>query len=838
MTSMRACGTRSDDPGYSRRRCSARRRCGVRQALTLTNMADHLPLPGPTDPRPRRRTGFDPDAPPLVPNRERHATTLAGRLEGLGLPHPGRGGGSEDPAQDDHEEQDSRIVLVFTARAALTTGPFRGWKMIPLVETASKGMLVLSAADSQRMFARLVGEFGGDEADWDKPKAWDEQLSSIDDVRLYDRTDRTDERLLHLDPSAFPMVVDVTIWPSSLERPTSRQRVVRERLEELADLVAATDSGFGALRVVTKDPRPDTPMLRVTVDRALLDALLEHPLVEYVSPPESAPVVHADLAEVAPPATPPDAVGAPVGIIDDLVQTNPYLEGIIEAQASFPADHTWAPPTPHGTQVAGIAAYGGLRPITVDPAQLATPHPIYAARVLEADPADPARAVVAGIFHVELEHAIRWLHEQGVKVVTCSINSDIAATRAYPGEAAALIDSLARELDLVIIVSAGNLTAIDGGHWRDDYPEYLTRPSAAVAEPGTAAIAVTVGALAWYDKPGSRGAVNQVPIAREKHPSPFTRLGPTRGTTGTGTMKPEMAAHGGNWAWDNHMGLVKADPSMGVVTLLGPNPGHRLVGTAEGTSFAAPYVANQAAEIATRYPEASANLIRCLLALSSDNPHSSGLDPGLATRTAAYGVPRAGGALESGSHRVTLTFEGELPANTTVVHPIPVPSEFATGEFGQMLTLALAFDPEVRRTRRSYQGATMDVELVRNIPREEVVATYQQQPSEKELALDSTLTRRELPSGRQRPTLVPGARNIESNTLIRRRLTTRGWDPDDEGYYVVVRHDLQPWAKPIAGEPQPQRYALAVELRINASAQIDLYTLIRAELDLRARARM
>ena len=622
-------------------------------------MADHLPLPGPTDPQPRRRAGFDPDAPPLAPDRGHHATTLAGILAGLGLPYPGIGGEPVEP-DSDVGEQDSRIVLVFTGRAALKAGPFRSWRMIPLVETAGKGMVVLSASESRLLFAKLVGEFGGDEQDWNEPNAWAAQLSAIKGVRLYDRIDREDERLRGIDAAAFPLVLDVTIWPSTLERPSSRHRVIRERLEELEGLVTAADRGNGTLRVVTTDPRPDTPMIRVVADATLFNTLLEHPLVERVSPPESAPVVHADLAAVAPPLVPPVPAGAPVGVIDDLVLANPYLEGVIEAQEAFPAGRSWLPPTQHGTQVSSIAAYGALRPLTTDPAKLSTPHPVYAARVLESDPANPERAVVAGIFHVELENAIRWLNDQGVKIVTCSINSDIAATRAYPGEAAAVIDTLARELEMVIVVSAGNLRAVEPDHWRDGYPRYLASADAAVAEPGTAALAVTVGALAWHEKPGARGAVNQIPIAHAKQPSPFTRLGPTRGTTAAGTMKPELAGHGGNWAWDQHLGLVTGDPNMGVVTLLGPSRSGRLVGTAEGTSYAAPFVANQAAEIATRYPQARANLIRCLLALSSEPPETQGFDPHLATRAAAYGVPGAGRVLESGPHHVILTFEGEI----------------------------------------------------------------------------------------------------------------------------------------------------------------------------------
>jgi hypothetical protein len=45
----------------------------------------------------------------------------------------------------------------------------------------------------------------------------------------------------------------------------------------------------------------------------LLDALLVHPLVERISPPDAALVRHADLAAVAPPPESPEPTGEAIG---------------------------------------------------------------------------------------------------------------------------------------------------------------------------------------------------------------------------------------------------------------------------------------------------------------------------------------------------------------------------------------------------------------------------------------------------------------------------------------------------------------------------------------------
>lgn len=802
-------------------------------------MSDHLQLAPPSEPHRKRRTGFDPEAPPIRVSRSAHAVTIAGILAGLGLPHPGESLPNSGSELDEGEpEEDSRIVLVFSSRAALNTGPFRRWGMVPLTEAADGGMVVLTAAESRVLFARLVDQYGGDRDDWDNPDAWATQLDAVEGVRLYSREDRRDIRLPALAAVAAPIAIDVMLWPSTLERRTRREQVVADRIAEVRALVDLARPRNDYLRIIADDPRPETPMLRILVDETLLDTLLNHPLVERVSLPETATVTLADLAAVAPPTTPPIAAGAPIGVIDDLVLTNPYLDSSVVQQQSFPHDHPWRPATQHGTQVASIAAYGSLRELISRGAPAAPPHPIYSARILESDARKSGNAVVAGLFHRELENAVRWLHSCGVKIISCSVTTEVAATRAYPAEVTVALDQLARELDLVIVVAAGNRSDIGKNHWRDHYPHYLQAPDAAVAEPGTAVLAVTAGAIAWYDHPGARGALNQVPIARKGQPAPFTRTGPTKGTTTRGTLKPEFVAHGGNWSWDTQLGaLFPNDPALGVITLIGGLRSGRLVGAAFGTSFAAPYVAHEAAQILTRYPGAGANLIRCFLALSAEQHPDHQLDNTIEQRTGAYGIPLAHRITESGPHRVVVTFEGTIPANQVLIHPIPIPPAFAAGRLGQTVTIALAYDPDVRRTRRAYQAATMDAELVVNMPLEDVIATFQEQPSLTAAQLDPTLIRRVLPTGHQRPNLHPGATAVESNTLIRRRLERLAWSPDDEGYHVVVRHDLQPWAKPGNDCEVTQRYALAVELRVNHDVNIDLYALVRAQLEGRARGR-
>lgn len=797
-------------------------------------MADHLRLPSPhlLDSR-RRASRFDPNRGPVEPDRPGHARTLAGVLEGLGLPHPGLDGGIIAPVGE-AEEADSRIVLVFEGRAALADGPFRRWSMRPLAEGAGNTYMVMTDLESRRAFAELVSLYGGNEDDWDKVEAWRQQLDAIKGVHVYGREERASSDLDEL-TFAVPEIIDVLLWPSTLELPTRRQAAAIARVDELRGLVAAAAERNGMIRVATFDERPETTTVRVVADRVLLEAILEHPWVERVRPPVRPHITHPDLWSAQVPEESPSPAGSPVGVIDDLVTRNALLEGVISGSAAFPQGYTFGPHSAHGTQVAGVAAYGDLRPLVTAAAGLPDPHPVFAARIMQQDPQDASRAIVVDLLHEQLERALRWLHDNGVRIAVCSINTDIADSRPLPSESTATLDHLARELDMVIVVSAGNVRDVDihPAHWRTDYPAYLDDPRAGIAEPGAAALAITVGAMAKYDAPGSRGAINQIAIAPAGGPSPFTRVGPTRGRTAEGTLKPEFAAHGGNYAWDSMIGRVGRDPAMGVITLAPAGAaGGQLLSVVDGTSFAAPYVAHELATIATRYPGASANLLRALAALSA-SPSATRAPALTSGVTSAYGEPRAEAVLESGSHRLILTFEGTMPINSTIIHEIPVPTQFATGQFAQRLAVALAFDPPVRRSRRAYAAGDMTFDAVRNLPLDRVREIYQRQPTTAEALETPDRVRIELPSDRTRPPMQPGSQAFASNTMIRRTLS-RGWDADDEGYYLVVTHSARAWAVR-KDMPEQQSYALAVQLTMHESARVDLYALVQAQLRARIR---
>ncbi|VVJ23870.1 Uncharacterised protein [Amycolatopsis camponoti] len=736
-------------------------------------------------------------------------------------------------ADADVEELDTRIVLKLRGATRLKTGPFRGLGLTELGEGAGWTYAVLSTRESRNRLGEVLREYGGTDPatpiDWDHPQSWADLLDTIEDIALYGPDDRYDREL---DTLTFDRreLLDVVMWPSP--GPADAQT----RVAAIENLVRAASRDDSAIRVVAIDPRPQTTVIRVSADRALLDRLLAEPWVERVRPPLRPEVTLADLvtATITVPLPTPD--GEPIGIVDGLAVTaNPLLHGAVTASKGFPAGHVYGGPDDHGTGVAGMAVWGDLEFLVRRTPPSRTPRPVVNARVLEFN---GRNNTVVGQPHVTIAEAIRWLvDEHGVRVVSISINRNEPADGLLPSELTTTLDELARELDVVIVVSTGNRhTDVPASGWLHGYPGYLVDTDAGIAEPADAALAVTVGSLARRDVPGGASTSSMIAIAPAAGPSPFTRSGPTRGKNATGTLKPEFVHHGGNWAHDHQLNqLSRRDPGISVITAIPPQ-GARFIGVDNGTSYAAPAVAHEVARIATRYPDASANLLRALLALSARVPEKSavaGIDP---LRTCGYGVPDAERILESGGANAILTIEATITTNSVVIHRVPVPYEFAEGASKRLFRVALAFDPPVRRSRREYIAGTMSVELVRGLDEAEVGRHYRLQPSVSQVNADPTVTRLDLPKGRLRPQLAPPPSRVASNTLIRRDFDHKAWDSDDEHYFLVVSHDLSPWTDRQKKQYPTQRYALAVHIADEDRANLDLHNLIRVQLRTRLRA--
>ena len=126
------------------------------------------------------------------------------------------------------------------------------------------------------------------------------------------------------------------------------------------------------------------------------------------------------------------------------------------------------------------------------------------------------------------------------RVFNLSLGDDSPCLRANSRQSlwAECLDLLARELKVLLVVSAGNQHLGTGNNARDaeevlgNYPEYLFEADCGLCDPATAAIAVTVGGIAQHDEPQvRRGRPKRTSSARlrartSRHP----RRGSARGS--------------------------------------------------------------------------------------------------------------------------------------------------------------------------------------------------------------------------------------------------------------------------------------------------------------------
>ncbi|MEA1978044.1 MAG: S8 family peptidase [Chloroflexota bacterium] len=289
----------------------------------------------------------------------------------------------------------------------------------------------------------------------------------------------------------------------------------------------------------------------------------------------------------------------------------------------------------HGTGIAGIVVYGDVAQAMARNDWIPKVR-ICSAKVLRNDP-----VWNTPVFPEELrpesmlEQAINYFYqERGCRVFNLSIGDGdkiYAGGRQFPW--AEMLDNLTRKLDIIIVVSAGNVNdpEIPSGNLREEIRksarDRLLNSEHRLVDPGTAAICLSVGSIArredTYDSGGT--SMSRLSVTPRKAPSVFTR-------TGFGVVKaikPDLVAHGGDYALQQipggDKGWVRNDPNLGEPTLRNSLQDGRWFRAFCGTSLAAPHVTHIAALIEHALREQlgdppSANLVRAMMVNSANVP--------------------------------------------------------------------------------------------------------------------------------------------------------------------------------------------------------------------------
>jgi subtilisin family serine protease len=571
--------------------------------------------------------------------------------------------------------------------------------------------------------------------------------------------------------------------------------------------------------------------LRVIGNGALVQWLLTLPLVRSIDrPPEvdidAARLLETTIADVGSVEIADEDLPV-IGIIDSGINdAHPILRGIVTERLSVPVSLGLNDEFGHGSKVCGIAAYGNVRGC-LERRDFQPQARLASGKIINDTGGFDDRSLVPS----QIDAVVRRLHRAGCRIFNISLGD--RQSRYADGKVGlwtAVLDLLARELNVLFVVSCGNYEHVpEHGNPEDHlvgYPHYLVTERSRILEPAPAANALTVGAIAHAAavREQTAGDVGLRPIAEIGEPAPFTRSGPGV----RGAMKPELCDDGGNIVYDGFTQNIQRQPESEVFTVYHRYL-ERLFTTARGTSYAAPLVSHKAAVVLRAFPNASANLLRALLVNSAYVPAQAieklrGLGDDAVTRVCGYGVPETITAVTSDTNRVVLYADAQIGMDKFYVYEVPIPAEFANTHGTRRIRVTLAFDPPTRHTRAAYLGVEMSFRLIRGKPLEDVIEHFRKRNVDEEGRHDDL-------EGTYNCKFDLGPQSRERGTLQSATFTMKRNPATDYGevYYLVVRCERQ-WHPE---EFDQQRFAVVVELM--HTADIELYERVRERLEVRVR---
>jgi subtilisin family serine protease len=401
---------------------------------------------------------------------------------------------------------------------------------------------------------------------------------------------------------------------------------------------------------------------------------------------------------------PPNQDSVKVCVIDSGIQENhkliePALDSAnsrsyIDEDAST-ADYVRE--SGHGTKVAGAVLYPQSIP---KEGQFQLEHFVQNARILNA-----ANCLPSNKFEPTLMEEIVSDYSN-TRIFNLSVATNYSYSGTHMPAWAASLDKLIHDKDILFVVSAGNLYIssnwnrslgvkehIEAGR---EYPNYLDRSGAKIANPGVSYFALTVGSVAKEDFEDN----DYKSLAGKDRVSPFSR-------TGLGMwncIKPDVVEFGGDFAKNKlSTELITNEatsPELVNSTLYGASATGK---DSCGTSFSAPKVSYIAAKLQAEHPDESAQIYRALIVQSARLPEHCFHNPTFNDFTYyGYGIPDVNRALNNSESRITFIQSGKVKPKMADIYRVEIPNDLR-GEgkdFRILVEITLAFTAKTRMTRK------------------------------------------------------------------------------------------------------------------------------------------
>ena len=588
--------------------------------------------------------------------------------------------------------------------------------------------------------------------------------------------------------------------------------------------------------------QPGLTLYRVRCSKEQAESLLHYRDIRTVDlPPRfgiDLSLLHTDIGDLGEiPHPPEDAPG--ITILDSGLTTgHPLIAPAVGEAESFLPGKDPSDENGHGTHVGGLALYGDVEARVHNGNFIPELH-LFSGRILDENAEN-----ATGFISKHIDEAVRYFRgEYNCRVFNLSFGD---LNKPYLGghlrDLAFTLDTLARELKVLFVVSSGNVLGnkLKGREWRDRYPQYLLEDDWAIVDPAPALNVLTVGSLARYDRSTNSQRYSndpaEQPIAAVNQPSPFTRHGPTVG----GAIKPDVVDYGGNWAINTRAGANTLIPNSGLGELSTnwqSTIGGRLFSDDSGTSFAAPHVAYLAAMLQHEVPDASPDLMRALLMaharISEEIKQLFNSKKDKIRSVCGYGQVDSNGLFRSIENEVTLIAEGSISNKKHHFYELPVPEDFLSrGRRLREISVALSYTPYVRSTRIDYRASRISFKLVAADNLSDVSTTFNEATDQetydaiKEIGTEIGANNRSVSS------VLRNKGTVQSATWCFKQFNSNAKLKNKRLFVVVTRHDF-PWGE--LHSATKEDYALVVAFRDRENEEARLYTQIRNRLQARMR---